>query len=563
MKRFTLLALLLALLLTTFVLLSRPGPLFSQSAANLTWEPLLPDLPTRIWRSPTYASNHTLYVTTDRDLRRSVDEGESWTILYPQAPLTETVGISGLAVAPAGESPATLLLARNRPGGPAEIYRRQDGALTWSTVFSTTAGPIYDLAAAYDGNGQLVVLAVGGPHVWRSSDGGDTWTPAESGLPDWADLYRVYPSPAFPADGTVYLTGFGSLIRSGDGGQSWNVVSIPDVDVARQVVFSPQYATDQTLWVSYFFIEGSGDSDPNGVVRSTDGGQTWQIINEGLPVDYLDGWIMGLAVSPDYPADASLYAIERTLVYTGTTWALYRAPAGQDTWIKQGTAPDATPNGLLAAAPDLFFLPTQGGLWRLRSHCWEWLVNGDAERNVGWEMPVTPVTAAYTTDQAHGGVRAIRMGIVNAPNQYAYSSARQRVTLPAGVSPITLNFWLYPVSTAGQMASPAQAGVPAAGDAQYVLILDEHLNILETLLWTLSNAATWQPYSFDLSAYAGQTIWLHFGVYNDGAGGVTGLYLDDASLVGCEPPPAPTTAVYLPIIQAGTDPAGWLLIDGQ
>ncbi len=61
--------------------------------------------------------------------------------------------------------------------------------------------------------------------------------------------------------------------------------------------------------------------------------------------------------------------------------------------------------------------------------------------------------------------------------------------------------------------------------------------IVERLLWMLNDDATWSAHTFDLSAYAGETIWLHVGVYNDGYGGTTGLYLDDASLTACEPEP--------------------------
>ena len=44
------------------------------------------------------------------------------------------------------------------------------------------------------------------------------------------------------------------------------------------------------------------------------------------------------------------------------------------------------------------------------------------------------------------------------------------------------------------------------------------------------------PHQFDLLGYAGQTIKLQFGVYNNGGGGVTGMYLDDASLELCFAP---------------------------
>ena len=98
-----------------------------------------------------------------------------------------------------------------------------------------------------------------------------------------------------------------------------------------------------------------------------------------------------------------------------------------------------------------------------------------------------------------------------------------------------------------------------SGDAQYVLILDENDRWIDTLLWQRTNPWSfgtcperqvqgprtkgddqWTFHQFDLMAYAGQTIKLHFGVYNDGWGRVTGMYLDDVSLEVCSAGLPPT-----------------------
>jgi photosystem II stability/assembly factor-like uncharacterized protein len=576
MKRTLSFALLLGLIL--FAAPASPAAFHATPTAELGWELVLPDLPTRIWRSPHYATNHALFVTTDRDLRYSTDDGDTWTTLYPRPPLSNTLGISSFSLDPTPPLSPTLFLARNLPAGPSEVYRSADAGLSWTTVFTTADGPIRDLATARDGDGHLVVFAGGGTaQVWRSTDGGDTWGPSATGLPAGYDVYCLFPSPAFAADRTIYLAGFGPLVRSTDGGDTWAAVDIPWVDMPRHVVFSPRYASDHTLWVSYFWMEGSGDPEvpPNGVVRSTDSGNTWQPANDGLPVDALDAWILGLDVSPDYPHDPWLYAVERTWMPWDTTWDLYRSPNGSGGWLWQGVASEETPNGLLVAGRDLFFLPTTAGLWRLRSSCGEWVVNGACEGDTGWEMPITDATAAYSTEEYHSYSHSIRVGIVDGTNRYAYSSARQRVDLPGTVVTATLTFWLYPVSTGTRLADyrpealeaaarGQQPAVPLAGDAQYVLLMDDDDHILTRLVWMRSDAQTWQPHTFDVSDYAGQAIWLHFGVYNDGVGGVTGMYLDDVSLTACEQEEA--HRVFLPLAernwQAPDPPPGPLLIDG-
>jgi photosystem II stability/assembly factor-like uncharacterized protein len=356
--------LLAVVLAASGVLAARPyaGRVEATQPAALDWEVVLPDLPTRIWRSPWYENNTVLYVTTGEDLRRTHDNGDMWEMLYPPPPIQQAQGISALAFDPAAAEMPTLFLARNPSKSPADILRSVDDGATWNTVFTTPGGPLQDMAAARDGNGALVVWAVGGTHVWRSTDGGDTWLPAETGLPANPDLYRVYASPTFASDATLYLAAFGALFRSTNGGDTWAQVLIPYVNVPRHVVFSPNYAADGTLWISTFWIEGQGEYPPNGVVRSTDAGATWEMVNLGLPVNYLDGWIMGLDVSPDYGENPTLYAVER--IQDGS-WQVYRTRNGGGNWTRRGAAPSVFPTGLLMATPHLLFLSTQAGLFRL------------------------------------------------------------------------------------------------------------------------------------------------------------------------------------------------------
>ena len=166
--------------------------------------------------------------------------------------------------------------------------------------------------------------------------------------------------------------------------------------------------------------------------------------------------------------------------------------------------------------------------------CRQALVNGGFEDDGGWAILQTPYQAAYTTDYVHTGRRAIRLGIPpDGVNTYSYSSVEQQVTIPAGIASATLSYWYRPLSD------------DAGTDYSYVLLRDAagrwHA------LRSVRGSAGWQRSTHDLSAYAGQTITLRFGVYNDGRGGVSALYVDDASLELClaqtpteTPTPTPT-----------------------
>ena len=59
----------------------------------------------------------------------------------------------------------------------------------------------------------------------------------------------------------------------------------------------------------------------------------------------------------------------------------------------------------------------------------------------------------------------------------------------------------------------------SAGDLQYVVLADQSGNILETMLWTRSNAQVRRWVSYPVSkSLIGRTVRVLFGVYNDGNG---------------------------------------------
>jgi hypothetical protein len=180
-------------------------------------------------------------------------------------------------------------------------------------------------------------------------------------------------------------------------------------------------------------------------------------------------------------------------------------------------------------------------------YCYEALADGGFENQNAWHILVTAYPAAYSTAVVHGGSQAMHLGITDpTTNVNSFSSVRQAVALPPYVTEAQLSIWLYAISgepaLAGTITSDSLEGqgsadlaAPEVGDLQYVLVLDEQAEILEWLLAQREDSRTWRPYTFDISAYAGRTILIQFGVYNDGEGGRTAAYVDDASLSVCYP----------------------------
>jgi hypothetical protein len=132
----------------------------------------------------------------------------------------------------------------------------------------------------------------------------------------------------------------------------------------------------------------------------------------------------------------------------------------------------------------------------------------------------------------------MRLGIEDvAGNFFSFSSVEQRATIPGDASAARWSFW-YRAVHSGQ-------AVPGGMDRDhsYVLVRDavggwHRLNVIRQA------QADWTRLEFDLGPFAGQTVVLRFGVYNDGQGAAMAVYLDDVSLQVCQggaPLPTPTT----------------------
>ena len=135
----------------------------------------------------------------------------------------------------------------------------------------------------------------------------------------------------------------------------------------------------------------------------------------------------------------------------------------------------------------------------------------------------------------------MRTGIVYAAhNRFSYSDAYQSATIPLSSSSAILAMYIYQQSTestslplAERPTSEQQSSQALSGDVQYVLILDWYGNWIDTLLWQRKNTQVWNYHQFNLDGYAGSTVRVQFGTYNDGWGGVTSMYVDDASFLVC------------------------------
>ncbi|HJW99703.1 MAG TPA: hypothetical protein VJ453_06065 [Terriglobales bacterium] len=168
---------------------------------------------------------------------KSEDGGKSWT----NVGLKHSEHIGRIAIHPKDSN--TVFVAAEgplwSPGGDRGLYKTTDGGKSWKKVLNVSentgfADVVIDsddpntiYAAAYQRRRHVWTLIDGGPEsaMYRSVDGGSSWTKLKSGLPT-VDLGRIGVAIS-PADhNVVYATveaaeGKGGIFRSTDRGATW------------------------------------------------------------------------------------------------------------------------------------------------------------------------------------------------------------------------------------------------------------------------------------------------------------------------------------------------------
>ncbi|MBT8220974.1 MAG: hypothetical protein KJP00_14185, partial [Bacteroidia bacterium] len=214
------------------------------------------------------------------------------------------------------------------------VWKTTDAGVSWKNIsdgyFETPSiGDIQvsvsDPNIVYVGTGSdgLRSNVIAGKGVYKSTDAGKTWK--HVGLRNVGQIGAVEVHPKDP--NIVFVAAIGQafnpnpergVYRSKDGGTSWEKIlfisdSIGVVDVEfkpgnPEVIYASLWKAERKPWT----IQSGGRND-GGIRKSTDGGATWNAINEGLPIELLGK--IDLAVSSASP--------ERV-------YALVEAPAGKE-----------------------------------------------------------------------------------------------------------------------------------------------------------------------------------------------------------------------------------------
>lgn len=234
--------------------------------------------------------------------------------------------------------------------GSGGVWKTENAGTTWKSLFDGQGS--YSIGAiAIDPHNPHVVWVgtgenVGGRHVgygdgiYRSTDGGTTWT--NMGLKDSEHISRIILHPEDP--GVLWVAAQGPLWRSGgergvykssDGGVSWTRTLGDDVWVGATDIVIDSRNPDvlyAATWQRHRNVASYiGGGPGSGIHKSTDGGNTWTETRAGIPDSNLGK--IGLAISYHNP-DHVFAAIE----LDRTTGGVFMSRDRGGSWTKMSDA---------------------------------------------------------------------------------------------------------------------------------------------------------------------------------------------------------------------------------
>ncbi len=281
---------------------------------------------------------------------KTTNGGNSWT------PLTDTqasTAIGSIALDPSNSS--TIYVGTGEENFSTDSYfgagilKSTDGGTTWTQFCGPFCGPVgqdgfYGGGARIGGlavhptNGQILLAAVAllnKDGIYRSTDGGNTWTQVISGNPGNSVIFDpTNGNIAYASLGNSFSGGTEGVFKSTDSGKTWAALNGTGANVlnlinAGRVVLAMAPSTSTTLYAG---IANAVTGDLLGFFKTNDGGTNWTQLTS--TPDYCTpqcSYDNVIAVQPSNPNVVFAGgAFETTLVRSldgGTTWTTLQSAA--------------------------------------------------------------------------------------------------------------------------------------------------------------------------------------------------------------------------------------------
>ena len=276
----------------------------------------------------------------------------AWPLHAQQVDTSKLAGIEPRSIGPAGMSGRVTAIDVSPTNdnvwyvgsGSGGLWKTTDGGTTFTPIFddqpATSIGDVTvhpnnpDVIWVGAGEGNPRNSATGGNGVYKSVDGGKTWT--HLGLKETRSIHRLLVHPTNPdvayagAQGATW--GYNSergVYKTTDGGETWEkILYVDEKTGVADMVMDPENPNklfvamwEYRRWPWFFESGGPG----SGLYVTHDGGEDWTELDQddGIPEKTLGR--MGLAIAPSNPDRVYAY-VEKD------DNALFRSDDGGDNW---------------------------------------------------------------------------------------------------------------------------------------------------------------------------------------------------------------------------------------
>lgn len=182
----------------------------------------------------------------------------------------------------------------------------------------------------------IIYVTSPGGGVWKTTTGGNSWTPLTDYNGLWMNMYSITIDPNNPE--TVYAgSNANMVIKSMDGGATWVPINVGMTGTIRKIVVDPANSNN------VFVCAG------NGIWRSTNGGGSWTRTYTGIAFE-----------------DLELKPGNSSIVYATSSSVVLRSSDAGLTWTTLSTAQGITSSGrsliaVSAANPERVYIAQANG----------------------------------------------------------------------------------------------------------------------------------------------------------------------------------------------------------
>jgi photosystem II stability/assembly factor-like uncharacterized protein len=236
------------------------------------------------------------------------------------------------------------------------VWKSNDYGRTWNPIFDHESSQSIGAIAVAPSNSNIIYVGSGeglhrpdlsvGNGIYKSTDAGKTWT--HLGLRDGFQIPALAIDPRDPNRVFAAVLGhpYGpneerGLYRSTDGGQTWQKAIYKDENTGASdveidpsnpdVIYASMWEAREGPWEDNNGFNGTN----GGLFKSSDGGDTWHPITNGLPKDLSQ---VDVAIAPS--DSRRIYA---TVAMSSGKLAFYRSDDAGENWSK--ITDDPRPSG--------------------------------------------------------------------------------------------------------------------------------------------------------------------------------------------------------------------------